>query len=542
VALSTQINHISACAGGGGIDLALKLIFGNRLRSICFIEREAYAAATLVARMEDEALDEAPIWDDLTTFDGRPWQGFVDLVSGGIPCQPFSVAGKQLGTNDERWLWEAFFRVVCETRSPLVFVENVRGLLADTGAFGRILTDLANIGYLTEWVCVRAKDTGSSHERARVFILGYSREFARLQKYGSARSRTAKGSSIETHRGSGEPGNELGNAARDHERWDTDRAHGTRQPAGGPVSGLGDTDSSRRQQEPRSSFGYEAKDAGRSAIGRDQSASADVSLDHAASRRCADQPERQRPLHERAEFERADSKLAESASGGQSELWEPPGFGRRQSDGNSNNLADTAAQRTRSVSAGPRGNGSGAVDTGRASHELDHADRPGRGSDSGVTSITGGDRPDHRLPLAPDVAMGDTAGARWEECAGESGDLGEEHPTFERASLPVFPPGPGLGGYGVLDDIRDLFGKDPERAWQQYQAELRNTLHWLRILEEYPEVEPSVQHLVNELPSGMGGRAPSTRVDQLRLMGGAVVPLAAAMAFTILAHRLGVKI
>jgi len=84
---------LSLCAGAGGIDLGLTIACPG-YRTVCYVEREAYAAATLVARMEDKALDPAPLWDDVTTFDGRPWRGAVDILIGGYPCQPFSVAGK----------------------------------------------------------------------------------------------------------------------------------------------------------------------------------------------------------------------------------------------------------------------------------------------------------------------------------------------------------------------------------------------------------------------------------------------------------------
>ena len=84
-----------------------------------------YAAATLVARMEDKALDTAPVWDDITNFDGRPWRGTVDILSGGYPCQPFSVAGKRQGVQDPRHLWPHFARIIGECQPEWVFLENV---------------------------------------------------------------------------------------------------------------------------------------------------------------------------------------------------------------------------------------------------------------------------------------------------------------------------------------------------------------------------------------------------------------------------------
>ena len=69
----------------------------QRLAVVCYVEREAYCCEVLVSRMEETRLDEAPVWTDLAAFDGRPWCGVVDCVIAGLPCQPFSVAGKSQG-------------------------------------------------------------------------------------------------------------------------------------------------------------------------------------------------------------------------------------------------------------------------------------------------------------------------------------------------------------------------------------------------------------------------------------------------------------
>lgn len=90
---------LSLCSGAGGLDLGLAIACPG-YRAVGYVERETYAAAILVARMEDATLDPAPVWDDLATFDGRPWRGAVDVVTAGYPCQPFSVAGKRKGSDD----------------------------------------------------------------------------------------------------------------------------------------------------------------------------------------------------------------------------------------------------------------------------------------------------------------------------------------------------------------------------------------------------------------------------------------------------------
>src|SRR4051794_17344915 len=104
---------MALCAGAGGLELGLRIALGDGYRCVVYVEREAYAAAALVARMEDSALDSAPVWDDLLTFDAKPWRGVVDLVSAGFSCQPWSPAGKRMGTEDERWIWPDLYRVIC---------------------------------------------------------------------------------------------------------------------------------------------------------------------------------------------------------------------------------------------------------------------------------------------------------------------------------------------------------------------------------------------------------------------------------------------
>ena len=122
---------IELCAGVGWLGLGIELAcrhLGIEYRTVCHVERCSYAAATLVARMEDSALAAAPVWDDIESFDGRPWRGRVDCVSAGFPCQPWSVAGQQRGRADERWIWPHLVRIVREVEPGIVVLENVPGL------------------------------------------------------------------------------------------------------------------------------------------------------------------------------------------------------------------------------------------------------------------------------------------------------------------------------------------------------------------------------------------------------------------------------
>lgn len=162
------LHAIDICAGYGGISLGLKLA-GLDVRTVAYVERESHAAATLVARMEDQALDHAPIWDDINTFPADEFHGCVDIITGGIPCQPFSSAGKQQGLEDERWLWPALWSVVQRTGASWLFLENVpqfrkQGLAA-------VLTDLRSAGWDAEWLLLSAANVGAPHKRERFWLL-----------------------------------------------------------------------------------------------------------------------------------------------------------------------------------------------------------------------------------------------------------------------------------------------------------------------------------------------------------------------------------
>lgn len=163
------MNVLDVCAGGGIPSWAAGQC---GLRTVCYIERDPACLEVLIARMRDGSIDEAPVWDDLTTFDGRPWRGLVDGIIGGIPCQPYSCAGRQLGEADERDLWPAFLRVVREVGPRFVLVENVPGLLAR--GLGRVLGELASCGYDAEWDSLPAQAVGAPHRRDRVWIVAYA--------------------------------------------------------------------------------------------------------------------------------------------------------------------------------------------------------------------------------------------------------------------------------------------------------------------------------------------------------------------------------
>ena len=169
------MNELALFAGAGGGILGGKLL---GWRTVCAVEWEPYPASVLAARQNDGILPAFPIWDDVRTFDGRPWRGIVDVVSGGFPCQDISAAGKGAGIDGERsGMWKEMARVVCEVRPEWVFVENspmltIRGL-------GTVLRDLAEIGFDAAWTVLSAADVGAPHLRERIWIVAHSCEIGR---------------------------------------------------------------------------------------------------------------------------------------------------------------------------------------------------------------------------------------------------------------------------------------------------------------------------------------------------------------------------
>ena len=165
---TTQTTHLSLCSGYGGIDLGLRRAIPN-LRTIAYAEIEAFACENLLARMEGGQLDPAPIWPDLKTF---PWEGFsdrVDILSGGYPCQPFSAAGKRLGTDDPRHLWPFIADGIRILRPRLCFFENVEGHISL--GLREVIGELESMGYSVSWGIFSAREVGAPHQRKRVFVM-----------------------------------------------------------------------------------------------------------------------------------------------------------------------------------------------------------------------------------------------------------------------------------------------------------------------------------------------------------------------------------
>lgn len=179
------LTELSLFTGYGGFSLGLRLA-RIPVRTVCYVEIDHYRQRVIQARIRDGLLNDAPIWDDIRTFDGGPWRGIVDIITAGFPCQPHSTAGKRLGEDDERNLWPDTIRVIREIRPAFVLLENVPGITqrrrGRPAYVGRVFGDLAGAGYDAIWDSVSAAEVGAPHLRQRWWCLAYTDE-QRLEEW-----------------------------------------------------------------------------------------------------------------------------------------------------------------------------------------------------------------------------------------------------------------------------------------------------------------------------------------------------------------------
>lgn len=165
------MNELALFAGAGGGILGGKLL---GWRTVCAVEFDEHARNVLVARQNDGSLEPFPIWDDVRTFDGKPWQGRIDVISGGFPCQDISSAGKGAGITGERsGLWREMARIIGEVQPRYVFIEN--SPMLRTRGLSTVLKDLAEAGYDARWGVFGACDVGAPHKRERLWILAHTK-------------------------------------------------------------------------------------------------------------------------------------------------------------------------------------------------------------------------------------------------------------------------------------------------------------------------------------------------------------------------------
>jgi DNA (cytosine-5)-methyltransferase 1 len=165
-----KLNELALFAGAGGGLLASKVL---GWRTVCAVELDHYCRSILIRRQNERFLDSFPIWDDVRTFDGKPWVSSIDIVTGGFPCQAFSNAAA--GKNNADDLWPEMFRIVANVSPKFVFAENVSKYAID-----KACDDLETVGYKTKAISLSASDMGADHVRERHWLFAYSDDKSEL--------------------------------------------------------------------------------------------------------------------------------------------------------------------------------------------------------------------------------------------------------------------------------------------------------------------------------------------------------------------------
>lgn len=187
---------LSLCTGMRGLERGIERAIGP-VRTVAYVEIEAFIIENLVQQMEQGVLAPAPVWSNLKTFPSEQFHGKIHGITGGYPCQPFSVAGQQKGTEDPRHLWPYIFDIVRTVRPVWCFFENVPGHI--TLGYREVRSQLQSLGYKIEQGIFSAEEAGAPHQRKRLFILavvntesgwsgGLQDETGKRKGYGASRT------------------------------------------------------------------------------------------------------------------------------------------------------------------------------------------------------------------------------------------------------------------------------------------------------------------------------------------------------------------
>ena len=164
-----MLNGLDLFSGIGGMSIALR----EWVKPVIYCEIEPYCQGVLLSRMADESLSNCPIWDDIRTLSGLPFNGSIDIIYGGFPCQDISITGNGKGLEGKRSrLFFEIIRLLRETGSRFLFLENVPAITKRGGV--EIIKILTSMGYDCRWCVISASSVGSVHKRERWFLLANS--------------------------------------------------------------------------------------------------------------------------------------------------------------------------------------------------------------------------------------------------------------------------------------------------------------------------------------------------------------------------------
>lgn len=161
------MTELSLFSGAGGGLLGTKLL---GFRCVGYVEANGYRREVIRQRVRDGYLDDAPIWPDVRTFDGRPFRGRVGIVTAGFPCTPAAAPGKRRGRDDPRYLWPDTYRIIRECEPAAVLVENSPRVVP-IGIANEVVDSLARAGFDAEWDYISAREVGADHERRRFYLI-----------------------------------------------------------------------------------------------------------------------------------------------------------------------------------------------------------------------------------------------------------------------------------------------------------------------------------------------------------------------------------
>jgi len=472
-------NGLSLCGGAGGIDMGLHLA-EPQFRTLCWVEIEPEPRKRIIAAQSAGYFAPAPIWDDVTTFDGTPFRGAIDTILAGYPCQPFSMAGQRRGADDERHLWPDVARIIREVQPSWVFLENVAGhvsLGAET-----VLRELWDMGWTPAAGLFSAQEVGASHERLRWFCVAH-KPGRGCGVVGDAaqpgRGRHADGGNVDLADADGwNPG------AERQQRGGQQRLH----PEGGGVVADRDRKGCGQRPEFRAGWGEDQGECRADADGLGNGA-----LDHPTGARCDGAG-----IGPEADCQGID-RGREQQAGGTGCL--RPGFAGGYLD-----VADAVRGGT---SAGPGPHAQTAAQPAGRGERAKPGDGDGQMADAGRPGLQRRERRGPPVERNRPPAHG---------------------PASERGSLPIFPPGPGdaTAWSAVLASARHLAPS----------ASARDLHAWARSLEAdghkwwQAEAEPEFRRMVDGI---------SSRSSHLRILGNAVVPISAAYAWRALASSHGLE-
>lgn len=176
------MTHASLFTGIGGFDLAAEWCGWD---NIFQVENDKNCKVFLKSNFP-----KVKLYDDIKKFDSKIYKGSVDVISGGFPCQPFSIAGNKRGNKDDRHLWPEMLRIIKECEPSWVVAENVPGIIRME--LDQVLSDLENSGYETTTFNIPAIAVDAWHIRKRIFIIAHSNENDTFRKRHKIRSKEKK--------------------------------------------------------------------------------------------------------------------------------------------------------------------------------------------------------------------------------------------------------------------------------------------------------------------------------------------------------------